>query len=274
MIDQIQKNNVNVNLLWTGGWDSTFQLLQLLLIYKVSVTPFYLIDKTRRSTLKEIESMSKIKNQLISEYPYVKKLIKATRYHSVDDISPNKTITDSFQSLLKKAKIGIQHEWLARFCFEHGIENMQLSVEAAIILKPTQFFGNHIKPFLITKKIGNQEVYLLDSKLKNCDEYNVFKYFIFPVIYLTKVQMNEIVNKKGWMKIMEMTWFCHNPIHNDKPCGICRPCIVLQEESFGWRIPARRRFISTYKRKIFWPFKSMVKSNLVKMGLFSNKMQV
>ena len=35
-----------VKLLWTGGWDSTFRLLQLLLLYEKKVQPYYIIDPT------------------------------------------------------------------------------------------------------------------------------------------------------------------------------------------------------------------------------------
>ena len=51
----------NVALLWTGGWDSTFQLLQLLIIHRRRVTPFYLLDEERRSTGVEIRTIKRIK---------------------------------------------------------------------------------------------------------------------------------------------------------------------------------------------------------------------
>ena len=50
-----------LKILWTGGWDSTFQLLQLLIDQKVSVTPFYLIDEERRSTGVEIITLQALK---------------------------------------------------------------------------------------------------------------------------------------------------------------------------------------------------------------------
>ncbi|MCP4884251.1 MAG: hypothetical protein GY908_10720 [Flavobacteriales bacterium] len=271
---QIETDNININLLWTGGWDSTFQLLRLLLIYKVRVTPFYIIDESRSSTLMEIKAISMIKNHLITEYPHVKELMKATQYHAVTNISHNKNISDSYRSLQKKVRVGIQYEWLARFCFEKDIQNMQLSVEDIIIPSPTDFFSNYITPFLKLEKIGNQEVYLLDPKIKSTDQYKVFKYFSFPIIKLTKLQSIEIVNKKGWMKIMEMTWFCHNPTRHDEPCGYCAPCSDYIEDFFGWRIPAGRRYISYYYRNFVNPFKSKLRSYLISTRLLADKNKV
>jgi len=40
-----------VNLLWTGGWDSTFRLLQLILDTRATIQPVYVIDTARRSSL-------------------------------------------------------------------------------------------------------------------------------------------------------------------------------------------------------------------------------
>ena len=39
-----------IKILWTGGWDSTFQLLRLLFLDKQPVEPYYLIDEERPST--------------------------------------------------------------------------------------------------------------------------------------------------------------------------------------------------------------------------------
>lgn len=48
-----------IKMLWTGGWDSTFQLLQLLFVQKRRVAPFYLIDEPRQSTGMELLAMEK-----------------------------------------------------------------------------------------------------------------------------------------------------------------------------------------------------------------------
>jgi len=269
-MSKIENENITVNLLWTGGWDSTFQLLQLLLIYKHNVSPYYSIHEKRPSTLKEIRVMEKIKNQIIKDYPHTKELLQATQYHAVGDILPNTEISSAYRSILKKCHVGEQYEWLARFCNEKGIKKMQLSIQAHIKPDPNQF---NIKPLLKATKIGDQEVYLIDPKFKNTDEYKIFGHFTFPLMKLTKVQMKEISVEKGWEKIMDMTWFCHNPTRKEKPCGICKPCIIALDESFGWRIPLGRRIISFYYRKIFWPVKSKLRSLLISMGLYSEKIK-
>ena len=56
-----------VKLLWTGGWDSTFRLIQLA-VKGAKVQPYYIILEDRRSTLKEIGQMSRIKKDLELKY--------------------------------------------------------------------------------------------------------------------------------------------------------------------------------------------------------------
>ena len=79
-MSEVLSDSQNVNLLWTGGWDSTFQLLQLLLIHRRRVTPLYLIDAERRSTGVELLTMKRIKDHLWNEYPHTRELLQPTRY--------------------------------------------------------------------------------------------------------------------------------------------------------------------------------------------------
>ena len=118
----------NVNLLWSGGWDSTFQLLRLLIIRRRRVTPFYLIEAERRSISLEIQAMTRIKECLREEYPYTRELLQPTRYFAVADIPPDARITEAFQSILKEKFLGTQYDWLARFCRANGIADIQLCI--------------------------------------------------------------------------------------------------------------------------------------------------
>ena len=46
-----------INLFWTGGWDSTFRLLQLIIVFRKRVQPYYIIDTTRKSVQNEKQAM-------------------------------------------------------------------------------------------------------------------------------------------------------------------------------------------------------------------------
>ena len=52
------------NLFWTGGWDSTFRLLQLVVEQGRLVQPYYIIDPNRLSLRHEIKAMSDIEQAI------------------------------------------------------------------------------------------------------------------------------------------------------------------------------------------------------------------
>jgi len=247
-----------VNLLWTGGWDSTFQLLQLLLIYKSNVVPYYLIHEDRHSTGMELKTIIKIKNYLLEKFPHTKDLLRPVQYFAVNDLVHDDKIANAYKSIQKEKHIGWQYEWLAFLCKEIEIYDMQLSVEKSLF--PLE---NHwdldIEKMLIADNENSQIQYIIDSKHRETNEYQLFKYFSFPIIKITKKEMSKISADKGWNEIMQMTWFCHNPTNDKKPCGKCKPCLTVIQEGFGKRISTKRRFVSFIYRKFIWPMKSIIK---------------
>lgn len=71
-----------VLLLWTGGWDSTFRLLQLLHDTDADVQPLYLVDEGRGSTPREIETMRTIRAKIERRWPQVANRLRPTDYGS------------------------------------------------------------------------------------------------------------------------------------------------------------------------------------------------
>ncbi|VAX25456.1 hypothetical protein MNBD_IGNAVI01-449 [hydrothermal vent metagenome] len=254
-MEKIKSGKDNVNLFWTGGWDSTFQLLKLLLVYRLPVTPYYIIDPERRSTGREIKVMKDIKVTILNKYPETKELLYPTKYFSMTDIAPDLEISNAFNAIKKEKHIGNQYNWLARFCKEQHISDVQVSLE----LHPTQDTRHFdVEPMLMESSVGEQTILHIDPKFKDTDEYTLFRYFSFPVIRTTKLQMSEFANEKGWKEIMGMTWFCHTPTHNNKPCGKCIPCRRAIEEGMGWRIPLDRRIVSYFYTRFTLPIKIFV----------------
>lgn len=260
---KMTSTNNHVDLLWTGGWDSTFQLLKLLIIDKCSVTPYYLIDAGRPSTGVEVRRISHIKKRVLKDYPQTMELFNSVQYFSVDDIAPDSEITEAFRSILEKKHLGSQYDWLARFCKSNGITDMQLSIVAETYHNPVNFdFEQLVSEYTHDSKM----TYRIDPKFEMMPESVIFRYFSFPTIRLTKLQMAEFATQQDWKQLMKMTWFCHNPTNSLRPCGKCTPCLMVIDEGLGWRIPAGTRFISFFYRHLILPFKRPVKMILKKLG--------
>lgn len=245
MASQLSAPAPDHHLLWTGGWDSTFQLLRLLTCRREPVTPFYLIDAERASTGLELRAMKRIKHRLSGEYPLTRELLQPTRYFGVDDIAPDREITEAFVSTCNNTHIGFQYEWLARFCKQHALTDMQLCIDAG-----TSRAYHRIEPFVIQVETASQRTYRIDPKHAMTPEYRLFRFYTLPVFGLTKPDMVAIADEQGWNGIMAMTWFCHYPRGDMKPCGRCVACASVIEEGLGWRIPFRSRIAYVFHRQV------------------------
>lgn len=224
-----------VHLLWTGGWDSTFRLLQLLFLEKRVVQPHYVI-MPQECAGKEIDTIHNIRRKISWNYPEQRKLILPIRFMSIGQIKSNKLITEEYESIQKNNKLNKQYEILARYCDQIGVTNMELSVLSSETL----------------------EYYQSDS--------TIFRYFDLPLLGLTKSEMYEMANKNGWSDLMRMTWFCRRP-KKGRPCGFCGPCTDAVIAGMGWRLPLRSRLI-TY---IQLPFRKWWRNNYQKQsdGVYS-----
>ena len=118
-----------IKLLWTGGWDSTFRFLQILIDFKHQVQPYYILDTGGGSTLIEIETRNKIISEVKSRFPFTKNLILPTKFSSLAEIEENEGISAKFASLKSEMHIGSQYEWLPKYAYQHQLEGLELSLE-------------------------------------------------------------------------------------------------------------------------------------------------
>lgn len=235
------------NLFWTGGLDSTFRLVQLVLLHDVKVQPFYIIDTSRKSTLLELVTMNKIKELLLKKKPKINELLLPTIFKEKNDINRNKGITESYYRINEMHKFGIQYEWLARYCAEESLDNVEISLEMTLNsedLVIRNIIGNDIQ--LIETQYGSY--YTLNKVVKDKDISNVFGHFKFPLFDYTKLNKICESQKNGFDDVINLTWFCHSPTRKGKPCGKCDPCQSAYKEGLTWRLP-----ISAKLRYHTWP---------------------
>ena len=230
--------NDNVYLLWTGGYDSTFRLLQLLLIEKKKVQPIYVIDLEYRSPIYELLSMNEIR-QALNQRGGVGELLQPTRYIDKNKIIHDGQILEAWSRIKQKRHIGRQYVWLASLCKQYDLSEVELSIESRDL----------------EEKVDHSLAYNLHKSRITADERTVFNYFSFPILQLTKKKMQKIVEREGWTDLMGRTWFCHHPIYHPLkkgiPCGLCNPCRIAVEEGFGHKIPFVLRHSGKYLKKMY-----------------------
>jgi hypothetical protein len=224
-----------VKLLWTGGWDSTFRLLQLLLLYKKKVQPYYFIDADRLSTGAELRAMRDIKKLLLERYPQVGARLLPTLFIDLADIPQNPVLATAAAEIKKKSGLDSQYEWLARFCAETKIEEMELSLHLDSHPYPI------LLPFMVQTGTADESNYRLDETASQTEVYTLFHCFTFPLFDLTKLDMQAAARKEGFEELMNLTWFCRYPRPGFQPCGVCIPCRTRIEAGFGRDFPLASR---------------------------------
>lgn len=238
-----------VRLLWTSGWDSTFQLLRLLLLHRLPVTPYYLEDDTRASTATELEAIARITEALHAQYPHTRALLRPLRRFRVAELEPDAAIAGALRDVRTRMYIGSQYAWLPMFCKQQGVDGIEMSVH--VDDKVQALLSSRVVAF---EQAGTYRSVRVAPGHAATPEYALFRYFSFPLFSIHKRAMDREARLAGWGPLMEMTWFCHRPLRG-KPCGVCAPCVYTIEEGLAWRVPRTRRALSFVYRLFARPLK-------------------
>ena len=243
-MDNSISNDV-VKLLWSGGWDSTFRLLQLLVIENKVVKPYYLIDPNRKSLSYEIRTMRKIKNRLFEKFPETRKRLLPTYMCEIHDIKENPGITKHYQAVKEKYSFGEQYDWLARFVIENELNGIEMSWEGREMTTKRKSVLPLIHP--------SSEIYTdLDTSITE-----LFKYYKYPIFYTLRTDMITIAKQNDFYDLLELSWSCHLPSKRGNPCGRCTPCVTIMETGLSFRFS----FFTKMKYYFFKPLLNIKKKS-------------
>jgi hypothetical protein len=240
-----------VALLWTGGWDSTFRLLTLLLELRRPVAPIYLFDVTRASAPVELATMTRIREALAEAHPHTLALLRPVTVVRVADLASDPEIEDVYDRLAARVGIGTQYAWLARYLHQQGPPGLELCCDH-IHLGASGLLVDCTVP---TRSAYGDPTFRVPEAHPDRDVALLFRDFTFPLIATSRAQMADIVARKGWTPWMHMTWFCHRPVRGVRPCGLCNPCVAVITEGFAWRVPRDRRALSAVYRVTWLPLR-------------------
>ncbi|KAA6232310.1 hypothetical protein FP507_03785 [Chlorobium phaeovibrioides] len=218
-----------VNLFWTGGWDSTFRLCDLIFNQGRCVKPIYILDHERKSFREEVMTMVLIKRLIDARVPEC--LIHPLEIVLKEDIPQAQEVSQLYHNLVKKySRLGTQFEWLTRFAQWKGLNDIEIAIEA-------NGFSPSAPVFLKLQENIIQD----GSNNILCDHpadpsLELFRPFHFPLIKIWKTEMVRMSKEYSFFDILEKTWFCHKPL-NGLPCGVCKPCVSVMNEHMGFRMP-------------------------------------
>ena len=222
-----------VHLLWTGGYDSTARLMQLLIIEKHPVQPIYVaapntdtkgIFAGRKNIVKEINTMKKIKKAVLARYPHTEPYFLPTVYI----IKANYTdeIKQSLTSLHNKGYFERSHNQYGSFAAVSKYFNMTL--EQGCERGEHTRLGKAVQDYVVIdeSKKGNDGQLLPNWQLSDIapEDIKIFNQLRFPLIKMTKEDMLNQAKKYGYDDIMCMTTSCWYPSLLGKKCNDCDMC--------------------------------------------------
>jgi 7-cyano-7-deazaguanine synthase len=220
---------MKIYFLWTGGWDSTFRIIQLY-NQNLTIQPIYIIDPSRKSNKKEIETINLLSELIPSKFENSKGKILPLELINRNDIKKDYFVKIIFQLLRKfnKKKLGKQYYWIACLSRERKIslelcfhkENREMLIPLDEIME-------------IRDETGEIN-WIVNPKKMKFFKRQIFKNMRFPLMYISKVEMKDFAEKNNFLDIMNKTWFCHRS--EKHPCGKCAPCKQYIIDGFEDRV--------------------------------------
>ena len=219
-------------LFFTGGYDSTYRLCELVIVNKVKVQPIYISDKyidnevnkktRRKNHVYEKKSQDTIIEKIKEKFPHTKDLIEPTIV--VKSIEYDDEIKDAMTKMrnnkyVRRSKC--QYGAMAQYC-KNTNKKIELCAE----------IGGHFEKKLGKYVIKEADNYIFDIEKNN--DLEIFKYFYLPLIKMTKHDMLQEAKTQDFDSILDNTWSCWYP-KNGKHCGkciMCRERIVPYKEHF------------------------------------------
>lgn len=219
-----------IDVLWTGGWDSTFRVIHMSLVEKRVVNPHYIIDPVRRSSLRELQAISEVRSALHRIDAVAADRINELRITPIMEIPEDKAVTDAFKRMRATTYLGGQYDWLARYAKLRRLQRLELSVH--VDDKAHHFLQGKVEA-------TGDGIWKLRDDVSG-HEREIFSHFTFPLLTLSKLQMRQQAESHGFLAVLENAWFCYHPL-GGRPCGVCNPCQYTMEEGMSYRLPWQGR---------------------------------
>lgn len=215
-------------LYWTGGYDSTYRLCEMLIVEKKKVQPLYVtvpLDNdcvteeackklwVRRNRKEEREAMNQIVKLIHTNFPYTRKTLLPTIEikKEIADSEFNMEFEEQFykNNLWPRKRKKHQYLFLAKFAYYH-----KKFIDIGVLgIHKQSTFGKYLKKNLIDK---NNNLYIRDVN-------HPLGYLLFPLYGRTKEDLLVSAKKYKFDNILNLTWSCWFP-KNGKPCKKCPMC--------------------------------------------------
>ena len=227
-------DNRIVHILWTGGLDSTYRMVELSR-QECVIQPHY-IALTGRGTIKnELRAISDITAILNSDRRTIA-VIWPVETFPMSELEEYADIQSAWEMLHEtKYFNSTQYTFLARYARQKN-----LKLEMGIQFSDNGSVAEVIDESYLVDCPDHDDVMMIDPA-KGAQEwasYTLFQDFLFPKSLYHKTKREEIEDLKrmGYDEVLKKVWTCFYPVF-DMPCGHCFACQSAMKEGAGELIP-------------------------------------
>jgi len=219
------KNRIEV--LWTGGWDSTFMLCLLAKTKNVDIQPYY-IDIERQIRKEEKKAIQTI-YKILKKKKDLKGNILPCKFVPVKYTKPDEDVLNSFFKFRGKPyEIGGQYKYIAQFAKTHP----------GICWGQERYLET---PGHMTRLLQDKGSWKFDSDgvgyfiKEDCDPdvFNLFGNLRCPIAKYSEPMMWEKIKEWGYEDVFQNIRFCYYPI-DGKPCGMCYYCETKRKQKMDF----------------------------------------
>ena len=226
-------DNRIVHILWTGGLDSTYRMVELSR-KKCVIQPHYVIvnRKNIKNELKAIHEITAILNsdkRTIAEIRPVETFLKR-------DLEDYPDIQSAWEILHERKDFKSQQYPL----FTRYARQKKLKLEMGIQFSKGGTVAKVVNESYLIDCPDDDEVMMIDPEKGSHEwaSYTLFQDFRFPKSLYHKTKREEIEELKrlGYDKVLKKVWTCFRPVLG-MPCGHCFACQSAIYEGAGELIP-------------------------------------
>ena len=223
-----------VHILWTGGLDSTYRVVELSKTDCV-IHPHYIIITSRRTVENELKAMSEITTLLNGDKRTIAKLLPVETF-PMSDLEAYADIQSAWELLHERNKFNsTQYSLLARYA-----RQKKLKLEMGIQFSENGSVVKVIDQSYLIDCPDNDDVMMMNPE-KGSQEwasFTLFQDFLFPksLHHKTKAEEIEELKNQGYDKVLKKVWTCFNPVLG-MPCGHCFACKSARKEGAGMMVP-------------------------------------
>lgn len=222
--DQLTSGDDVVAVFWTGGWDSTMRVLDLVVHYGCRVQPIYIVDRTRRSWSIELERMDLIREKLQSDYPDRASGLLPMNRIELSDLDTSKLENHPYFDFAERFNTSPQYAFLSLVSEAAGYPKIEVAMHAEDNASDFEILRENVREVHLGCGATTLEMSeITDPQTPTERAMKVFDTYRLPYLFTHPNELAEMAKSHGLNSMLGLTFTCRIPFRGE-PCGVCETC--------------------------------------------------